>query len=201
MPCTYRNGQNAETLMRTRWRRNRKRFTCRQHSWTTYHCRILWENDQILKRTKMKEDPCVVSHQVCRNFANTINRQGQNFLNKLQLTIPGNPSLTPLTMSQIFLAFSITSSLVCNLGIGYWKTQHPTVSSELEICKAKKEFHYTKMMHWRTHVRSLQSKSRTPWRIPSIILTSPWRDIFVFLWSYRLEEYKELTCKKNVMQC
>ena len=95
----------------------------------------------------MKEDPCVVSHQVCRNFANTINRQGQNFLNKLQLTIPGNPSLTPLTMSQIFLAFSITSSLVCNLGIGYWKTQHPTVSSELEICKAKKEFHYTKMMH------------------------------------------------------
>ena len=95
----------------------------------------------------MKKDPCVVSYQVRRNAATRINSQSENFLHKLQLTIPGNPSLTPLTMSQIFLAFSITSSLVCNLGIGYWKTQHPTVSSELEICKAKKEFRYTKMMH------------------------------------------------------
>jgi hypothetical protein len=49
------------------------------------------------------------------------------------LTIPGNPSFTPLTISQIFSAFAITSSFVCNLGIGYWKTQTPTVSSELEI--------------------------------------------------------------------
>ena len=76
-----------------------------------------------------------------------LRRQVRNTPVKPQLTIPGNPVLTPLTMSQIFLAFSITSSLVCNLGIGYWKTQHPTVSSELEIFKAKREFRHTKMMH------------------------------------------------------
>ena len=56
---------------------------------------------------------------------------------KTMRSIPGRPTLTPFTMSQIFLAFSITSSLVCNRGMGYWKTQTPTVSSDEEIYTAR----------------------------------------------------------------
>ena len=52
---------------------------------------------------------------------------------KIIRSMPGKPVLTPLTISQIFLAFSVTSSLVWSRGIGYWKTQTPTVSGELEI--------------------------------------------------------------------
>ena len=32
-----------------------------------------------------------------------------------------------------------TSSFVCKRGIGYWKTQHPTVSGELEIYTKEEE--------------------------------------------------------------
>lgn len=35
------------------------------------------------------------------------------------ISIPGKPILVPLTISQIFLAFSITCSVECILGIGY----------------------------------------------------------------------------------
>jgi hypothetical protein len=43
-------------------------------------------------------------------------------------SIPGRPILVPTTISQIFLALAITSSVVCSRGIEYWKTHTPTVS-------------------------------------------------------------------------
>jgi len=38
---------------------------------------------------------------------------------KTTRSIPGSPFLIPLTISQIFLAFSNTSSVVCKRGMGY----------------------------------------------------------------------------------
>ena len=49
------------------------------------------------------------------------------------ISIPGNPILVPLTMSHIFWALAYTSSVVWRRGMGYWKTQTPTVSGELEM--------------------------------------------------------------------
>jgi hypothetical protein len=47
-------------------------------------------------------------------------------------SIPGKPFLTPFTISQIFSAFSTTSSVVCNLGILYWNARG---EDELQVAR------------------------------------------------------------------
>ena len=116
-------------------KRKRARKILLEQFFLTHHGWIFWKHNEVLKCGEIER----------QTFGNNIwELRNQIFVIQelwpmsRELTIPGNPILTPFTMSQIFLALAITSSLVCNLGIGYWNTQHPTVSSELEIWKGKR---------------------------------------------------------------